>query len=351
MLDLSSKILELIETAREYSNKTVNLSMIYTYFCIGQLIIEDIQKGDTRADYGKNILQQVSADLTLKIGKGFSVQNLERMRNFYLIYSKSSKELRNSDIYQKSSISLRIFAEENKNISLLPISWSHYLLLMRINDEVERQFYEVESFKNNWTLKELERQYNSGLFERLTKSKDKQSIIRFAKEGQIIRESKDLFKDPLVLEFLGLGEQSSYSETELETAIINQIENFMLELGKGFFFGGRQVRFTFDEEHFFVDLVFYNRLLKCFVLIDLKIGKLKHQDIGQMQMYINYYDRYVKNNDENPANGIIICKDKNDAMIEITLPENNTQIFATKYQTILPSKEELKKLIESNYEK
>ena len=245
---------------------------------------------------------------------------------------------------------MRIFDNES-SIVLLPLSWSHYLLLLRIKNEEERQFYEIESYKNQWILKELERQFNSGLFERLILSKDKEAVRKMAMEGQIVKKPKDIIKEPLVLEFLGLKEETAYTETQLETAIINKLETFMLELGKGFFFGGRQVRFSFDEEHFFVDLVFYNRLLRCFVLIDLKIGKLKHQDIGQMQMYINYYDRYIKTEDENPTIGIIVCKDKKDAIVEITLPENNKQIFATKYQTILPSKEDLKQLIEKNYGK
>lgn len=322
--------------------------MLHTYFNIGKLIIEELQQGEKRAGYGKSLLIEVSADLKERIGRGFSVPNLERMRNFYTLYAKSSDNMRNSDIFIKSSDSMRISVKAGKDINLLPLSWTHYLFLMRIENEVERQFYEVESYTNQWVLEELERQFNSGLFERLTLSKDKEAVIKLAREGQIIKKPEDLIKEPLVLEFLGLQEQNTYSETDLETAIINKIEYFMLELGKGFFFGGRQVRFTFEEDHFFVDLVFYNRLLKCFVLIDLKIGKLKHQDIGQMQMYINYYDRYVKNEDENPSIGIIVCKDKNEAIIEITLPQNNNQLFATKYQTILPSKKDFKQLIEKN---
>ena len=210
---------------------------------------------------------------------------------------------------------------------------------------MERQFYEVESFSNHWTLKELERQYNSGLFERIALSKNKEEIKKLVSEGQLIENSKDIFKEPYVLEFLGLQEKEIYSETDFETAIINEIEKFMLELGKGFFFGGRQVRFTFDEDHYRVDLVFYNRLLQCFVLIDLKIGKLTHQDIGQMQMYVNYYDRFIKSETENKTIGIILGKDKKQAIVEIKLPENNAQIFASKYQTILPSKDAFKNLL------
>jgi predicted nuclease of restriction endonuclease-like (RecB) superfamily len=222
---------------------------------------------------------------------------------------------------------------------------------MRIKDEIERQFYEVETFQNQWSVRELERQFNAGLFERLAISKNKSEILRLAKEGQIVEQPKDLMKDPIVLNFLGLESSSSYTETELETAIINQIEKFMLELGKGFFFGGRQVRFSFNEEHYFVDLVFYNRFLKCFVLIDLKIGRLKHQDLGQMQMYVNYYDRFIKQKEEGATIGIILCKTKEDAIVEITLPKDNHQIFASQYETILPSKKQLSELLKNNIDK
>ena len=217
---------------------------------------------------------------------------------------------------------------------------------MRIDNINERHFYEIEAAKNNWSLAELKRQYDSSLYERVALSTDKDKVYRLALEGQVIESPQDAVKDPYVLEFLGLPELPAYSETELESRIIDHLQQFLLELGTGFAFIGRQVRFTFDEEHFIVDLVFYNRLLRCFVLFDLKIGELKHQDIGQMQMYVNYYDRKVKLPDENPTIGIILCKDKNNAVVEMTLPEDNSQIFASKYQTVLPSKEDLQRLLE-----
>ena len=204
---------------------------------------------------------------------------------------------------------------------------------------------EIEAVKNDWSLAELNRQFDSALYERLLLSADKDNIKRLSNEGQIIEKPTDIVKDPYILEFLGLPERSEYSENELETRIIDNLQKFLLELGKGFTFVGRQERFTFEEEHFFVDLVFYNRYLKCFVLFDLKIGELKHQDIGQMQMYVNYYDRKVKLADENSTVGIILCKDKKNSIVEMTLPTENKQIFASKYETVLPSKEELKKLI------
>lgn len=241
---------------------------------------------------------------------------------------------------QKSQpVALNLFSQK------FQLSWTHYVMLCRIENENERSFYEIEAIQGNWGKRELQRQLNSGLFERLALSKDKKKVKQLAAKGQIIEKPEDVLKTPYVLEFLGLDEKASYTETDLESAIINKIEHFLLELGKGFLFQGRQVRFSFDDENFFVDLVLYNRLLQCFVLIDLKIGKLKHQDIGQMQMYVNYYDRFVKQDFEKPTIGIIISKDKSDAVVEITLPKGNRQIFASQYKLYLPSKAALKKLI------
>jgi Uncharacterized conserved protein len=226
------------------------------------------------------------------------------------------------------------------------LSWSHYLKLVRIDNDEERRFYEIEAQENNWSLRELRRQCDTALYQRLALSRDEKGVKELAAKGQIIEKPQDTLKDPYILEFIGLPENYKYSENELEQRLIDKIEHFLLELGKGFTFVGRQVRITIDEKHFRVDLVFYNRLLKSFVLIDLKIGELKHQDIGQMQMYVNYYDRFIRLPDENKTVGIILCQDKSETLVNITLPENNEQIFASKYQTVLPSKEELKKLIE-----
>ncbi len=319
-----NKVVELLKEARKSVVKTINKTMVYTYFEIGRIIVEEEQKGKSRAEYGKQILKGLSDRLKKEFGKGFSVTNLKQMRQFYLTYEKGQT----------------LSAEFN-------LSWSHYLMLMRIDNTEERSFYEKEAIENNWSLRELKRQFNTALYERLALSRDKKAVKQLSEKGQIIETPQDTLKDPYILEFVGLNENSKYTETELEQKIINKLEHFLLELGKGFAFIGRQVRFTFDEDHFRVDLVFYNRLLRCFVLIDLKIGQLTHQDLGQMQMYVNYYDRYVKLPEENKTIGIILCKDKNDALVEITLPENNEQIFASKYLTTLPSKEELKKLIES----
>ena len=333
------KVGNILSQAKHNIKTAVNLSMVYTYYEIGRMIVEEEQNGEHRAEYGQYILKNLSAYLTENFGKGYSQDNLKLMRKFYTIYSHDS-------------IGETLFPQ-SKNLPSTEtgrkfyLSWSHYLKLMRIDNVDERHFYEIETIKNDWSLSELKRQFNSSLYERLVLSTDKENVKRLSTDGQIIENPSDLVKDPYVLEFLGLPELAEYSETELEKRIIDNLQKFLLELGKGFTFVGRQVRLTFEEEHFRCDLVFYNRLLKCFVLFDLKIGELKHQDIGQMQMYVNFYDRNVRLNDENKTIGIILCKDKNQAVVEMTLPEDNTQIFASKYQTVLPSKDELRKLLEN----
>lgn len=272
--------------------------------------------------------------MTKEFGKGFSVDNLENMRRFYLAYVKSETLSRISkDIISDTS---------SRNFNL---SWSHYLKLMRIDDKDERRFYEIESYKNNWSVRELQRQFDSALYTRLALSRDKVKVKELSEKGLIFENPKDAIKDPYILEFIGLPEHTEYSESELEQELIDKLEHFLLELGNGFTFVARQKRISFDDKHFRIDLVFYNRILKCFVLIDLKIGEIKHQDLGQMQMYVNYYDRKVRLEDENKTIGIVLCKDKSESVVEYTLPENNEQIFASKYQTVLPSKEELKLLI------
>lgn len=329
---------EVLEKAKQNVKTAVNLSMVYAYYEIGRMIVEEEQQGENRAAYGKQLLKELSAYLTSAFGKGYSVDNLKLMRRFYNVYSNDQ-------------IGETVFPQF-ENLPTVSsgrkfyLSWSHYLKLMRIDNVDERHFYEIEAVKNDWSLSELKRQYDSSLYERLSLSTNKDKVYRLALEGQKVETANDVVKDPYVLEFLGLKELPEYSESELENRIIDNLQQFLLELGTGFAFIGRQVRFTFDEEHFMVDLVFYNRLLRCFVLFDLKIGELKHQDIGQMQMYVHYYDRKVKLVDENPTIGIVLCKNKNSAVVEMTLPEDNTQIFASKYETVLPSKEALQRLLE-----
>lgn len=321
---LYQRIAELISFSKSSIVSTINTTIVNTYYEIGKAIVENEQGGKERAEYGQKTMKNLGERLTKEFGKGFSKRNLEQMRKFYLTY----------------------FTQITQTVSAqFKLSWSHYQFLMGIEDPLERHFYEIEAENCNWSLRELRRQFNTSLYERLALSKNKEEVLKLSQKGQIIEKPQDLIKDPYIVEFLGFTEQSSYSESKLEEKIIDKLQNFLLELGKGYTFAGRQQRISIEDKHFHIDLVFYNRYLQCFVLIDLKIGELTHQDLGQMQMYVNYYDRFVKLDHENKTIGIVLCKKKSDTLVEITLPENNTQIFASKYQTILPNKEELKKLI------
>jgi len=337
---LEDKIITLIQQSRRQVTNHINHVMVYTYFEIGREIVEVEQKGAIKAKYGERLIANISKRLVSEFGKGFSPSNLAQMRLFYLTYSDRADD--NHTLGSKGS-SLPILQTASVKFNL---SWSHYLFLMRIDNPDERTFYEREAINEGWSLRELKRQFNSSLFERLVLSRDKKDVKQLSAKGQIITKPEEIIKDPYVLEFVGLPEQSHYTESTLEQRLIDKLQTFLLELGKGFTFVGRQVRFTFEEKHFRVDLVFYNRLLQCFVLIDLKTEEITHQDIGQMQMYVHYYDRFVKQEFENPTVGILLCKDKNDAIVELTLPEDNSQIFASKYKTILPDKKELQRLLD-----
>ncbi len=355
---LFREIRELILSARKAVVRNIDAIQVITSFEIGRRIVKHEQKGSARAQYGKQLLVDLSTHLTNEFGRGFSRSNLEYMRKFYLAYHDRSGQIRQmasakykdtsvSEISQmpsgKSTVALKSQIRSGKSIKpAFCLSWSQYVFLAGIKDEDARSFYEIEAASNNWTLPELTRQFNSGLYERLALSRDKEGVRKLAKEGQIISKQEDLLKEPYVLEFLGLDENARYSESDLESAIIDKLEHFLLELGKGFLFEARQKRFTFDEDHFFVDLVFYNRLIGCYVLIDLKIGKLTHQDLGQMQMYVNYFDRYVKTKEEGSTVGIILCRKKREALVKITLPKD-ANIHAKEYRLYLPSKEELRR--------
>ncbi len=327
--DLANRIEQLVLSARSEAAKVINVAEVITKYEIGHTIVDVIQNGSERAEYGKSILKNVAAILTERLGKGWSVDTLERTRKFFLIYSKSATVLRKSTESPVSNLYNKI---PNFNLS-----WNHYLILMRIENPEERSFYEIESKKGNWSVRQLQRQYNSSLYERLALSRNKSEVMRLANEGQSVEKPMDILKSPVTLEFLGLKQDESFSETQLESAIIGKLQTFLLEMGKGFLFEARQKRFTFDEDNYFVDLVFYNRLLQCYVLIDLKIDKLTHQDLGQMQMYVNYYDRYVKQDYEHPTIGILLCRDKKETMVELTLPKD-ANIFAQQYALYLPDK-------------
>ena len=337
---LLGKVRSLVISARNAAARNINTIQVVANFGVGRLIVEYEQTGKKRAAYGQKVLDELSARLTKEFGRGFSEDNLSNMRKFYMVYREQKQ------ISETASRKSATPEDVQATYSQFTLSWSHYVFLMSVDNQAERDFYEIEAKEQNWSLRELKRQFDSGIYERLALSRDKKGIKKLSKKGQIVAKPDDLIKNPYVLEFLGLDEKSQYSETDLESAIIDKIEHFLLELGKGFLFEARQKRFTFDEEHFYVDLVFYNRLLRCYVLIDLKIGKLTHQNMGQMQIYVNYFDRYVKRPDENSTIGIILCRKKNDALVEITLPKQ-ANIFASQYQLYLPSKEELKqKLME-----
>lgn len=339
---LCQKAVDLIDRARNTAIREVNLVQLLTYYTLGKWIVEVQQGGSGRAKYGKRVLETLSDALNHAFGKGYSVSTLTNIRKFYEIYKN-----------RISAPMVTDFAEPNPqplvtkfgNDVPFRLSWTHYLILMRIQNEDERDFYEQLAIQENWGKRELSRQYGSSLYERMLIGKDKQQILRLSKKGQLAEKPADLVKDPYILEFLGIPEQTDFSETELESRLIDHLQEFLLELGTGFAFVARQKRFTFEEDHFRVDLVFYNRLLQCFVLFDLKTEKLKHQDLGQMQMYVNYYDRYEKTDFENPTIGILLCPQKNDAVVELTLPENSN-IFASQYQLYLPDKKLLQKKLQ-----
>lgn len=366
-LDNLIKLLETTQT--ELQNKaarSVDIALVVRNWLFGGYIVQYQQNGSDRAEYGSGLLKELSKVLSKKLGRGFSVDNLELMRKFYIAYQgvvsdhKKSETLsrifesisetlpRKSLITQVSPLNLEEICHALSE--KFRLGWSHYVTLQTIQSDAERKFYEIEAVENSWSVRELKRQIGSSLYERLALSRDKEKIKELSEKGQLIGKADDILKNPYVLEFLNLPEYPHYSEHDLETAIIDRLEHFLLELGKGFLFEARQKRFTFDDDHFYVDLVFYNRMLRCYVLIDLKRDKLTHQDLGQMQMYTNYFDRFVKTEDEAPTIGIILCHRKNDALVELTLPKE-ANIYASKYQLYLPSKEELIKQVEKSLKK
>ena len=345
--DFFDSVAQTIEDGRRIAGQTVDFVMCATYYEVGRRIVEEEQGGKARAEYGRGLMKELSEFLTKKFGRGFSLSTLKNARQFYNTYAPIvNQKVPEPRFSEKSQMAFGFL--ESKNLTQKSqttfsqsypfiLSWSHYLILMRIKNENERRFYEIEAAKQQWTFQWLQRQYNSSLYERLALSRDKDEVFRLACEGQTFEKPGDMLKNPLVLEFAGLEEIAKYSETDLETAIFDKMSQFLLELGKGFLFEARQKRFTFDEQHFFVDLVFYNRLLQCYVIIDLKTSELKHQDLGQMQMYVHYFDRHVKTDRENPTVGILLCREKNDNIVELTLPEGSN-IYASEYSLYLPDK-------------
>ncbi|MCI0639527.1 MAG: PDDEXK nuclease domain-containing protein [Gemmataceae bacterium] len=311
-----SRIRDILAEARSRAYQAINSAMVQAYWEVGRVIVEEEQRGSNKAGYGKRLLAELSSRLKSDFGRGFDPSNLSMMRAFYLTYP--------------------IFDALRQELS-----WTHYRILLRVEKPEARSFYENESINARWSTRELERQVGSLLFERLALSRDKKGVRALADKGHEIQEPADLVKDPYVLEFAGLPMNERYLEADLEKALLDKLQSFLLELGKGFAFMARQQRITLDGKHYFIDLVFYNRLTRSFVLIDLKVGELTHQDIGQMQMYVNFYQRELTSAEENPPIGIILCTDKNEAVVRFTLPEGNKQIFASRYKLYLPTEKEL----------
>lgn len=364
-IQLYKNIKTLVEQSKQELYAVINTTLTETYFHIGRLIIEYEQQGSNRAAYAKETLINLSGKLTATLGKGFSVDNLENMRRFYTVYkddylrhitkNKKSETLsRKLNKVNNPGINIQILPPNQKSetlsrklgLSIFKLPWSHYIFLTNTENPIERKFYEIEATAANWSLRELKRQYESALFERLALSRNKAKVKELSKKGHHIEKPSDAIKDPYVLEFLNLQLKDFYSENDLEKAIIDKLELFLLELGKGFLFVDRQKRIRVDEDDYRIDLVLYHRILRCFVLIDLKIGTLKHQDLGQLQMYVNYYDDVIKAADENKTIGIILCKNKKESTIKYTLGKDNKQIFASKYKLYFPEKQILKLISE-----
>ena len=319
---LYNEVREIIASARQSAVRSVDFYRVQMYWNIGKRILETEQEGKERAEYGTYLLKNLAKKLEPEYGSGFSVRQLERSRQFYKMYPIAT--------------ALRT-----------QFNWTQYKLLLAISDDYKREYYELEAVNNGWTAREMERQINSQLYERLLLSNDKESVLAVARKERIPQQPQEIIKDPMVLEFLGLERKSSYYEKDLEQALITHLQKFLLELGNGFTFVARQKRILIEDDEFFADLVFYNRLLRCFLVIELKTEKLTHQDLGQLQMYVNYYDRVEKLPDENPTIGILLCTAKNDTVVKMSLPEDNASILASQYQLYLPTQDQLKTEVES----
>ncbi len=401
---LFDRVAGILEEARTNVVRTVNTRMVVAYWLIGREIVQEEQGGKRRAAYGDALLEDLSRRLTKRYGKGYSVTNLKNFRTFHLVYADRVSAIRheardksgiryttcselvvpphnsaNSSNTKGCEISHTLCDESLdgvdgtpcQSVSSLPairqttsdelepdtstgfssqLSWSHYCLLMRVENQHARAFYEVEAIHERWTVAELERQINSLLFERLLKSRNKKGVMALARKGSQPQNPADILKDPFVLEFLDLPEGHELVENKMEQALVGHMRQFLLELGCGFAFVARQQRHTLDSDHFYVDLVFYHTRLKCYVLLDLKVGKLTQQDLGQMQLYVNYYDRELRAPDDNPTVGLILCTDRNEAMVRYTLPKGQNQIYAARYRTALPSEEELLRLLRRDWD-
>ncbi len=345
---LFQKVVEIVDCAQVRVARAVNTIMVQTYWEIGRQIVLVEQQGDQRAGYGEKVLAQLSERLTLRFGRGFSLPHLKRMRQFYQLYGAASGLVAPSsdnDTQQIGSALRSQFETSSQYNFRQELSWTHYRQLMSVTNTRARSFYEIEAATQGWSSRELERQIASHLYERLAASRDMDEVLALAHKGQELLTPQDVIKDPVVLEFLGLPERPHWRERDLEQAIIDHLQEFMLELGKGFCFIARQKRITLDGDHFFVDLVLYNRLLRCFVVIDLKLGKLTHRDIGQVQMYVNWFDRTQREPHEKPTIGIALCSRKNDAVVRMTLPEGDDRIVAARYEMVMPAPKQIEQAV------
>lgn len=313
---LLNDVREIISAARSQAVRSVDSCRVQMYWHIGRRIFEEEQHGKDRADYGVYLIKNLAKQLEPEYGSGFSVRQLEMCRQFYRLYPIA-------------------------NALRSQLNWTQYRMLIQIEDPDKRLYYELESVNNNWTARETERQINSQLYERLLLSNDKDAVLAVARKERIPQSPLEIIKDPMYLEFLGLEREAAYYEKDFESAIITHLQHFLLELGQGFTFVARQKRILLEDDEFFADLVLYNRLLRCFVVIELKTGKLTHQDLGQLQMYVNYYDRVEKTAEENPTIGILLCTDKNDTVVRMALPEDNRTILASEYKLYLPTQTQL----------
>ena len=373
---LYRRVRQIIESARAGAARSVNTTQVVAYWLIGREIVEEEQKGHAKAGYGDNLMRALASRLAEEFGDGYGLTNLKMIRKFYLTYDQlvdlpigHSPRGLSSEAHGAIATGIGHALRDQSNATrrettavLLPetgyaprsqswrlgrlhpnLSWTHYRTMLRVDKAEARSFYEIEAIKNNWSARELERQINSSLYERLALSRDKKGLMRLAIKGHEVQHPADVFKDPMVMEFLGLPESPKLVETELEQALIDNLQTFLLELGRGFAFVARQERLTLDGDHFYIDLVFYHAVLKCYVIIDLKTGKLTHQDLGQLQLYVNYYDRERRTKGDNPTLGLILCADKNDAVVRYTLgPDQQRKIFASRYKLHLPSEAELR---------
>ena len=356
---LFARVVSILEQARSNVVRAVNNNMVIAYWLIGREIVQEIQGGSERAEYGKKIIEKLSEDLTQKYGRGFSITNIRYFRTFYTTFSDRVPEIRHigggeSEKGRKHHTQSGVL--DNLSMAVEPVDgdrgfspnlgWTHYRTLMGVENNNERLFYEIEAEKEGWEVKHLQRQIHTFLFARLLKSKDKAGVMDLTRDGQVIMVPEDTIKSPYVLDFLGLPDSSILHESEIEKAIISNLQSFLLELGKGFAFVGRQKRLQFDSDYFYVDLVFYNCILKCYLLIDLKIGALTHQDVGQMDSYVRMFDDKYLNEGDNPTIGLILCSKKNKTIAKYSVLKDNKQLFTSKYMLYLPTEEELQQELE-----